>query len=412
MKINYFSFRIFKGKVRFFKKAWKLCLILSLFTLWFTSCRHIDCPRCEKDNDYASQLLPERVTLYNVEFNQDINLNIISKFKDNRYRINSMKSYLEPVVDINSEGKAILIIYEIEENNIFEIYDKIKKEFKQDINFYKHEIVLKSLTMEQVMNCETEVENIDEIELITSMSDPLLPPVVIPVIKCNKEQPCDCCPRDRECIREVTGFIDKLEFRLMGGYRFGTKDGIYYPDENKIYEKETFGFERGGTDITVGLEVAAFWNANSIPIALGFNKSNFKRNNFALGIMTGVWPVDGSIFIPLSFHPRYTFNYDKTDKYKGECDTWYVFGDLGIPIDPTFNVPIYCDNGKCDNQFAYFYGIGVGRDWWISECTDFSIDIAYRLTKMPLPANKCCGLEESNPFRTSDGIFLRLGLTW
>lgn len=379
-------------------------LIFIVGITFFYSCRHIDCPRYQED--MGSQLAKDTVPLYNVEFKSYMNIN--SKIYGSHYRINNIKSYIEPKLDKRKDGTPILIIYEIEYKNAEMIYDFKSNEFIEDIRDYKHEILLESISYESCQNGFVNISEIDEIVRMTSMSDPLKPPKEIDIIQCLPD--CECCPRDRECIRDYTGFVDKIELRLMGGYRPGAEKGVFYPGDigGTFYEKETFGFDRGGTDFISGLELSFFWNANYIPKSLGFDKETFERNNFALGVMTGIWPVDGSIFIPLSFHPRYTFNYDVADRKNCECDAWYVFGDFGVPIDPTGNVPIYCENGICKGQFAYFYGFGFGRDWWISRCSDFSIDIGYRRTKTPLPKFDCCG----NPFRISDNIFIRFGITW
>jgi hypothetical protein len=91
-------------------------------------------------------------------------------------------------------------------------------------------------------------------------------------------------------------------------------------------EKEVFGFGEGGTMITTGFE------ASFLPSILTVND----KHRFHLGAMTGYWPVDGGHFIPLSVHPRFTFN-DITNPLFGNCNALYLFGDLGTAYDVSLN---------------------------------------------------------------------------
>jgi hypothetical protein len=201
----------------------------------------------------------------------------------------------------------------------------------------------------------------------------------------------------------------------MSGYRFNANESISYPgpDGGTTYKKQTLGFDRGGTDITLGLETAFMWDATSLVDGI-FTIP--KRHKFHLGPMIGLWPVDGSIFVPISLHPRYTFWYDETDPSSCQCDAWYVFGDLGVPIDPTLNLPVICKSGNCSDLYAYFWGFGIGRDWWLNRCTDFSIDFGFRMSNTPLPSNtfceECTNTVNKYPFREIGQVFLRFGITW
>lgn len=244
----------------------------------------------------------------------------------------------------------------------------------------------------------------DVINRITIFSDPDVPPKDT-VLQCED---CITCWRDRNCIGESTGFIDKIELRGMAGYRLNANQSIHYPGPSggTTYKKETFSFERGGTDITVGFEASGLFQIDYL--------SN-GRDNFHLGIMTGIWPVDGSTFIPLAIHPRYTFD-DVPDHLNCDCNAWYIFGDLGIVLDPTGEVPLYCNEDCNETILSSFWDIGIGYDMWLTKCMDFSIDVGFRRTQLPLPANEeceeCSGVNGKYPVRLSNQIFLRLGLTW
>ncbi len=249
--------------------------------------------------------------------------------------------------------------------------------------------------------------------LLTSKADSDIKPIPDSLVV---DEECYCCDRNRYCLNEKTGFLDKFEIRLMGAYRFGAQDSIFYPgpDGGKTYYKETFGFERGGTDFTAGLELSFLFNASSL-----FGFENMDRDNFQIGLMTGFYPVDGSIFIPITIHPRYTFDDEAWPRIFpkiNDCDAWYIFADIGTVWAPFDDVPIICTSGNCDDVYAYMLGIGIGYDWWMTKCMDFSIDGGFRVTHFPLPENnfcaECTGLDGKNPFRTSNQLFLRLGLTF
>ncbi|MDH7516715.1 MAG: hypothetical protein QHI48_12675 [Bacteroidota bacterium] len=229
----------------------------------------------------------------------------------------------------------------------------------------------------------------EQVLRITRVSDTKTPPSPV-IVDCR----CVNCTSARDGLLGA----DKLELRAMGGYR-GKQTAVFYPDAagGRLYEPETFGFERGGTTFTVGVEAAPMWTL------FRFNGTDA----FHLGILTGVWPVDGSVFIPLSLHPRVTFN-DRPDPYGCRCSAWYIFGDVGVTFDFTTRSPIARDR-------RVFAGAGVGYEFPLSRGTDFAIDIFARRVYLPLPAVECCPdipPDQRNPVRISNVVGIRLGVTF
>jgi hypothetical protein len=232
----------------------------------------------------------------------------------------------------------------------------------------------------------------DNIRETTTVSDPITPPTTYPV-----EQACITCARERD------GFLifDKVELRAMGAYR-GDQTAVFYPSATggTTYEPKVFNFDRGGTNITIGGELALLWDVL---------RWNGGRDVLHLGVLGGVWPVDGSIFVPLSFHPRVTFN-NKPDPYGCGCNAWYIFGDAGfVNFDNTKApyTPLY------DKRF--FWGLGIGYEWSLGRDVDFGIDAGYRLIHTPLPPIDCCPQipeSERQPIRKTHNVFLRFGLTF
>lgn len=228
---------------------------------------------------------------------------------------------------------------------------------------------------------------------ITTVSNPLIPP------EYWKPDTCICCPR----VRDGLWIFDKFEIRGMLGYR-GKQKSISYPQKDgtyEIYEPSFIGFERGGSDMVLGIELAAMWSVKFID----------PSERFQIGILTGLWPFDGSTFVPVSIHPRYTFN-QKPNPYSNDCNSWYVFGDVGIPLDFQTEAPVF---GEFFDRQRYFVGIGLGHDWWISRGADFSVDLGVRLVNVPLPPFTCCPdvpKEDTYPYRKSVIGFLRFGFTF
>lgn len=200
----------------------------------------------------------------------------------------------------------------------------------------------------------------------------------------------------------------KVELRGMVGIRNFDKEGLYVPNDNggTLYPKDTVGFGLGGTYLTLGAEVALLPRIAKIG----------KRSAFHLGLLTGYWPVDGGLFIPLSIHPRLTLN-DQSSPLFNSCNAWYIFGDLGTAFDAGGAVPLWAES----KFTSTFWGGGIGFDKWLTKRSDVSIDMGYRVTNMALPINdalKQCLKEAglvanvSYPYRSAGQVFLRIGLTF
>ena len=208
----------------------------------------------------------------------------------------------------------------------------------------------------------------------------------------------DCRCKNCEAARDGLLVFDKVELRAMGAYR-GDQTAVFYPDAagGVLYEPETFGTGRGGTSITVGAEAALLWEV----VRFGGTHA------FHLGPLVGVWPVDGSTFIPVSLHPRITFN-NRPDPYGCNCNAWYLFGDLGVTFDGTTGAPIAEDR-------RIWLGLGIGYEIPVSKQVDLGADLFVRRTWLPLPPLECCPdipADERNPVRISNLVGLRFGVTF
>lgn len=373
------------------------CAILS-------SCASVQCPECDRENDAAQNVI-RLDEIFIVEFKDPH----VKESKIEKRKVNTLKSATQPILVHNPDNTYFFEIVEIDKEKAYELSPTYRS-LKNGIITMDEYI---EVTREYVSKYSNRIKLQDTLEIknISRAADVDVPPTVTNI---SIQDFCACCIRDRECVSRNTIF-DKIEARVMGGYRMNANESIFYdgPNGGTYYNKETFGFDRGGTDIVAGIETAWMWDITdwikpivNIPA----------RNSFHIGPMIGVWPVDGSIFIPISLHPRYTFSYNDTDPLNDQCNAWYLFGDLGVPIDPSFNVPVFCDGGECSDLFAYFYSIGIGRDWWMSECMDFSLDLGFRVSNTPLPSysdcEECTNSQGKNPFRKISQLFLRFGFTW
>ena len=223
------------------------------------------------------------------------------------------------------------------------------------------------------------------VKKVTTTSNTLSPPTDY---ICN---PCINCKR----VRSGLWFFDKLELRGMVGYR-GDVPSIFYPDiaGGTLYEaKNPLNFDRNGSWMVIGAEIGGLWSVE-------------KSGAFQIGFLTGIWPIEESLFFPIALRLRYTFN-QNPNPFGKTCNTPYVFADVGIPVDTKSKAPIFGDR--------YFWDIGAGYDIAISCSLDFSIDIGIRQMNLPLPPIECCPdipEEDRIPFRKSTVGFLRFGLTF
>ena len=223
-----------------------------------------------------------------------------------------------------------------------------------------------------------------------------------PTVPVDAPEACIHCSRERRAF----SWLHKIEVRAMGAYR-GTQSPVFYPDASGgiTYQPKTFGFDRGGTKIAVGGELALLWDVVELS----------RNSDIQLGVMGGVWPVDGSTFLPLSFHPRITFN-NHPDRYadictkSGWCDAVYLFGDVGwvnLGNSPAYYAEL--------TKRRFFYGIGIGYEMALGRDVDLALDAGYRFIHTPLPPLECCPDvpgPEREPIRETHNFFMRLGLTF
>ena len=340
------------------------------------ACSTVDCPSC-KEQKRATKSVKEAKPKWNVA----LNTKIISKCDEDE--IQSIETDLKPVFKPYG-GK-------LKNGKIY--WDGMSfKEFLVKSDYYKErpfsklngKIVVNQLCGDGTSKTyEIPTSNILE---ITEKSDPLNPPIPWLI-----DEPCLCCCRDRD----GWWLFDKLELRAMLGYR-GSIDTIRYTQANGdviTYPPSLFNTDRGGSNLIFGFELAGLWNLTS-------------NRMYQLGFLTGIWPFDGSIFVPLALHGRINTN-QKPDPWGTHCDAWYLYGDLGLALDFQTGAPI--------NENRLFWGLGIGYDIPINCNVDFSIDLGFRQMKLPLPEIECCPDVPDRDryiYRLSNAAILRFGLTY
>ena len=233
---------------------------------------------------------------------------------------------------------------------------------------------------------------VSRVKRVTYVSDPLSPPQEF---SANDLMPLEGCCRTRDGL----WFFDKFEIKAAVGYR-GDKDSIfYYPD--KMYRSKLINFDRGGSSLVFGLELDGLWNLKFID-----NSGRLQG-----GILLGLWPVDGSLFVPAGLNLRYTLN-QYPSKYSDNCNSWYFYGNAGLPLDFQTKAPIFHRLWKFQRSFL---GAGVGYDIAVSCDWDLSIDLGYRYMNLPLPEITCCPQipeDDKFPYRSSNVLLLRFGVTF
>ncbi len=351
---------------------YKLILLLLMFMIFAASCSSVRCPSANQKTKDG------KIIYYNVELKTPY---YDSQKKENILTILTDKEPLF-IPDFVPRKKC---------SDLITIKGIPWSEYKEtkNISGLAGTIVLEMIRLDKTRERITIPTS--NILRITSTANPLLTTPKIYTI----EEPCMCCDR----IRDGLWFFDKFEIRAMAGFR-GIHDSIILRKDNipTVYKPTTFGTGEGGSNVVLGAEIGMLWN---FPVETDGNK-------FQYGLLTGIWPVDGSVFIPAALHLRYTFkpvpnvfSYDCCPIC--DCGTFYIFGDFGFPIDFKTKAKIPGDR--------LFWGIGLGYDFAISCGLDFSIDAGYRMMNLPLTETACCG-NYHNFYRKSHIGFLRLGLTF
>jgi hypothetical protein len=243
------------------------------------------------------------------------------------------------------------------------------------------------------------------IRRISDLSTPLAPPKKLKPLEREAYRNLAPCCRERIGV----GLFDKVELRLTTGYR-GGNDSVVYPSAagSVLYRSSFLGFERGGSALTAGFEMAGLWSLPTI--------DNTRR--LQAGIVVGATPIDGSMFIPLGAQVRYTFRQRPVDEFDPlladyfNCHSPYIFAQGGMPFDWQTGAPYL---GATWQQQRYFWGAGIGYDIAVACGVDISFDIGIRQINVPLPAIDCCSnlsLNDRFPFRASTALMLRFGVTF
>jgi hypothetical protein len=335
-------------------------LIVALSAFFISSCSTSKCTLCDIDNR----------TVYNIEMKEGVG----NQKKEN------ILSYFPPV-PIEAAGKKVRVY--LVDCNGKEPYRLSKgKDLQQ---FVKENLIV--------------VDSLD-IKRITRSSDADIYPEINNVKKLMDENKLKLCRRFR------TGF--KTEIRFMTGFR-SFNPTTYEPIPGDIpLEKKTLGFGQEGTKITIGPEVAF------LPAILTVKN----KHRLNLGLLSGYWPVDGGNYIPIAIHPRFTFN-DITNPLEGNCNAYYLFGDLGTAYDVSGKFDKFWSN----KLNSWFFDLGAGVDLWVTRKMDVSFDIGYRLTTLALPSltensDWADCIENHNvawtdyPRRRAGDFFIRIGVTF
>lgn len=336
-------------------------LFFGLLALFISSCSTSKCTLCDVDNR----------TVYHIELNNGENnptgkTDIISFF---------------PPIPIEAAGKKV---------QVYLVDCEGKEPYR----------LAKGIELQQFVKENLLIIDSLEIKRITRTSDADVFPEVDYVKKLMDENTLKLCRRFR------TGL--KTEIRFMTGFR-SFNHSSYEPIPGDIpLDKKTLGFGQEGTMITIGPEVAFLPSILTI-------KNKHRLN---VGIMSGYWPVDGGNYIPLAIHPRFTFN-DITNPLMGQCNAFYLFGDLGTAYDVTGKFEKFWSN----KLNSWFCDVGAGVDLWVTRKMDVSIDAGYRITTLALPSLaensdwlNCIqnhNVAWSNyPRRRAGEFFIRIGVTF
>jgi hypothetical protein len=362
------------------RKRTGFIFIIALSVIVSSSCKPSKCVMCEMDNS----------TIYKVELKQD----------SRKATDQPINSFFTPILVENSKKSAEIYIINCQLDD---------QPFLMDVR-----------EMEQYIRQNTMRIDTSIIERVIKSSDTDIPPVVATFKSFDV-----LCDRYRRNLKfEVRG--------MLGSRHPWHNEGLYYPgvgDESGVlYDKNelinnVIGFGPGGTNLIVGAEAAILPKIISIK----------NRHSVNLGLLSGYWPVDGAHFIPLSIHPRFTFN-DVSSPLWGKCNAWYLYADLG-PVLKVGNINTNTTYPSVAEQFegllripsgglyssSWFTGIGFGIDLWKNRGRDLSFDMGYRYSNLILPKNEnfenC--LEESGkdydlpyPSRSVGQIIFRIGYTW
>lgn len=332
------------------RHLWGIAILLVTIT-W--SCKTTKCVLCDIDNS----------VLYNVELDNE-GEKIAGK--------SEFETFFAPVPI--ETGKKKVDLYLIDCDNQAP-YNKSQEELEK---FIKDNV--------------TRIDTSHVIRIVTT-SDADFPPRTISYTELSD---ISLCNRTRKAI--------KLELRGMLGYRIGTNESISYPGENngETYERQLVGFGTGGTQLTLGAEAAI------IPRIKTFNY----KHALGIGVLTGFWPVDGGLYVPIALHPRFTFNEFSTPLW-GKCNAWYLFADAGTAYDVSQKIEFIRDSFLS----SWFVGGGAGIDLWKAKGHDLSFDMGYRYTSLGLELNEdmynCTdGTGTSYATRNVGQVFVRVGFTW
>jgi hypothetical protein len=341
---------------RYVRRKSQLILAGLVIICSFNSCAPTKCVMCEVDN----------TTLYKVKFKEEAKAEL---GKD------KMLTYYWPVDIERSKKKTELYVIDCAD---------------------KKPYLLKGKELEEFIKQNLVVIDKSKVDTIINTGDSDFPPS----INIGKPDSIKLCNRFRQPF--------KFELRGMLGIRDLKKDGAPIPGYGSELDKKILGFGGGGTNLVVGAEMALLPRVARIGL----------RNSLNLGLMTGFWPVDSGLFIPIAIHPKLTFN-EFTSPLWGQCNAFNVFGDLGVAYDASGKVDFLNDKNL---PYSWFYDIGAGIDLWRTRNMDLSFDLGYRRTNLALPISSEyseCVDNNGNvekvtgfPIRSIGQLFFRFGLTF
>ncbi|MEI6090684.1 MAG: hypothetical protein WCR42_09550 [bacterium] len=315
---------------------------------------------------------------------------VIEEYPDKNYiKVKSNTLYnIEFVKKVENQGNKGEFLSSIMTNYIPVVYDSCHKPI---LAFY---------------DVKMNIYRIDSIntKVITTMANGINTPSVIEPIRGQTD--CFSCSRDR------SGLI--WEIKAMGGIRrnplkWNAIDQTVYPDTT--YIQDDFGFGYGGSKILVGGEISAITGFKFLDKL--FYWLDKTPSSTKIGILTGLWPMDGSYFVPAAIRLRYTSNVNAfvdCCSAMRSCNTWFFFTDFGGLIT------IKKDKDKNIKPLGAFADLGLGKEFAITKHIDLSVDLGYRWIYTPLPEliapPECVQNQDLNPYRLSNAVFLRLGLSF
>lgn len=227
------------------------------------------------------------------------------------------------------------------------------------------------------------------ISRITYFSNPLYPATIIPWDSIPY-QPAEYCECDRTS-RESTYLSAHANLNYRGSHTYT----VPTPTGNVIYNTRGIGnFDENGTNGALELSLAG----------------GFVLGDLRLGLMTGVIPSDGSMFIPVALQGVWDFGNAARLMILGHCPNAYL--NVGIPLDFETGAPMFANDLRRQRKFL---SGGLGFERAMSDGMNFSFRLGAEWLTIPMDEIECCpGIDKADrhPGRSMVAAQVGLGLTF